>query len=187
MSNSTPAAIRAKNKERKQREKQAKQVKQVKVEQKARWWSRAKLIWTVVIFLLFTGMPALLSYFPHLAVYPTSSVSPHEALGTVFNLTNNGLLPVYEVVHTCQVETSDGAGGGIKGGIGITHGDPKLGNLEAGMTKSLSCERTVRGAVTASMTIWITYRSLLWPLKITKFFQFEAEKADDGTWVWKAK
>ena len=68
MSNSTPAAIRAKNKERKQREKHAKQAKQVKVEQKARWWSRAKLIWTAVIFLIFTGVPALLSYFPSLSV-----------------------------------------------------------------------------------------------------------------------
>jgi len=184
MSNHTPAAIRAKDKARKAQEKHPKQVKN---EQTAPRRSGVNRLWSVIVVMitLIGGIFAGLSYFPRLEVSPGNSVSSHEALGTIFNLTNNGLLTVLDVVHNCQVEAGDGAGGGLKG-ILLGRGDGKLGNLEAGMTKSLSCERTAGGAVTASMTIWITYRSVLWPLKITKPYRFEAERADDGTWVWKS-
>jgi hypothetical protein len=101
MSNRTPAAVRAKDRERRQREKRA---KQVKAEQKACLWSRAKLIWTGVIFLIFTGVPALLSYFPSLSVLPASTVRSHDPMGTVFNLTNNGLLAVHDVDQSCGID-----------------------------------------------------------------------------------
>jgi hypothetical protein len=181
MSNSTPPAVRARERERKAREKHA---KQVIAERKTRWWSGARLVWTVIAFLVFTAIPALLTYFPRLTVAQAGTIRPHDAMGTVFNVTN-GPLPIYDVEQTCIADITAADGRPIVSGLGI--GMQPLGDIGAGDTKSLNCQHAAsRFNAQTSLTIAIKYRPLLWFWKITKAFPLQAEKADDGTWVWKS-
>jgi hypothetical protein len=55
------------------------------------------------------------------------------------------------------------------------------------MTKSLSCEKSIKGVAKASTGILIEYRPGWWPWKLNKLFRFKAVRADDGTWLWKAE
>jgi hypothetical protein len=64
MSNGTPVAIRAKDKQRKQQEKQR---KQVQAEPNTRWWSGKRLA-SAVFVLVFTVIPGLRVYVPHLRI-----------------------------------------------------------------------------------------------------------------------
>jgi hypothetical protein len=161
--------------------------KQIAREQKARWLTRARLIAGVIIFLIFTAIPVGLSYFPHLSVTKSGTVRSRDAMGTIFDVTNNGILPLYDVDQGCGFDQVKYAGGEISG-ISMTPFEYKLGTLAPGDTKSLNCEKTLAlGGTQFDIAIEITYRPLLWPWRITKSFPFEAEKADDGTWVWKQK
>jgi hypothetical protein len=111
-------------------------------------------------------------------------------MGTIFNVTNDGILDLHHVEQECNL-------GMVKGGpgrniiISDTRAAPKdylLGDLQAGATKSLSCEHIVAGfRGEARIVIAIIYTSPLWHRPRTKRFPFQSEQADDGTWVWKAK
>ena len=99
---------------------------------------------------------------------------------------NNGLLPVYGVEQTCIVNITAANGRPIVSGLSL--GMRPLGDLGPGDTKSLNCQHAASGFnAQTSMNIAIQYRPLFWFKQLTKTFPLEAEKADDGTWVWKAK
>jgi hypothetical protein len=63
---------------------------------------------------------------------------------------------------------------------------PPLGYLGAGDTKSFTCPGFRSLNVGTKMIMSITYRPLLWFRKVTKRFLLQAEKADDGAWIWKS-
>lgn len=187
MSNHTPAAIRAKDKERKAQEKHPKQISK---ERKARLSSGAKTFWTVVVGIITVlgGVSAVLSFFPRLTIPENGTVRSHDPMGTVFNLTNNGILPVTEVDHVCGIDRIQFQGG-VASGFGLQPKEHLLGYIAPGATKSLNCEHAIamQGNSEAKISIEIIYKPILWPTKLSKSFRLEAEKADDGTWVWKAK
>jgi hypothetical protein len=61
-----------------------------------------------------------------------------------------------------------------------------LGSIGMWETKSLNCQHAAsRFNAQTTLTIAIKYRPLLWFGKLTKEFPLQAERADDGTWVWK--
>jgi hypothetical protein len=186
MSNHTPAAIRAKDKERKAREKHPKQIAN---ERNARLSSGAKLVWfvTLGILAILGGLATFLSFLPHLTISENGTIRSHDPMGTVFNLTNNGILPVREVDQVCGIDRIRFQGG-EDSGFGIQPKEHLLGYLAPGATKSLNCEQAIamQGTSVARIGIKIVYQPILWPTKLSKYFQLEAEKADDGTWVWKS-
>lgn len=178
MSNHTPAAIRAKDKERKAQEKHPKQVRN---ERKARLSSGTKLAAKVlgIIFAILSGVLTLRYYSTRLALTPSDTARPNDPMGTIFSLTNGGMFPVYDVEQTCVVDIKP-----MLPGIGIRM--RPLGTIGAGDTKTLNCQHGASNFDRqTSMTIAIEYRPLLWPWKITKPFPLESEMKPDGTWYWK--
>jgi hypothetical protein len=185
MSNHTPASIRAKDKERKAQEKHPKQIRK---ERKARLSSGAKRVISVLgtILAILTAFSTVQSFFTRLNISQNGTVRSHDAMGTVFNLTNNGILPVFDVEPICHVDITSARGQPILSNLGI--GMRPLGYLGSGETKSLECHHAASNFDTdTSMTIVINYRTLLWFWTGTKMFPVKAEKTDDGTWVWKSE
>jgi hypothetical protein len=175
MSNHNPASIRARDKERKAQEKHS---KQVTAQLKSRWLSGAKLAWSTIGVVL-TIITAILTFSPHLTIAQNGTVRPHDAMGTIFNLTNDGL-PIFGVEQICSINNA-----GRLSDVDL--GWPNLlGNIGIWDTKSLNCEHALVGVnAPTSLTIEIKYRPLLWFWKITKSFPLQSEQAEDGTWVWK--
>jgi hypothetical protein len=186
MSNSSPASAKAKDRERKKQESHPKQLKKARRERLRALVHRGWQVFGVIFGIL--GAVLTVRYFAtRIAVTSAGTVSAQEALGTVFNVTNNGMFTLHDVWHTCMPETVSPSGATVGGGIGFVGGDPNLGDLGPGLTKSLSCEKSIKGAAKASMTILIEYGPGWSPWKFTMPFQFKAVRADDGTWVWKAE
>jgi hypothetical protein len=147
-------------------------------------------IWKVVVFIvtLVFGIPALYSYSTRLSVVPFSTVRPHEPMGTIFNVTNDGIFDLHNMTQECDLIMVKGRDGNEIGNTITAPMDYSLGDLPAGTTKSLSCEKIVKGLIgEASIVIAINYSSPLRHQPRTKRFPFQSEQADDGTWVWKAK
>jgi hypothetical protein len=186
MSNSTPPAIRARDKARKAQEKHPKQIEN---ERKARLSSGAKRVISVLgtILAILTAFSTVQSFFPHLTISENGTVRSHDPMGTIFNLTNNGILPVREVDQVCGIDRIRFQGGEDTG-FGLQPQGHLLGYLARGATKSLNCEHAIamQGTSEAKISIEIIYKPILWPTKLSKYFQLEAEKADDGTWLWKS-
>lgn len=145
--------------------------------------------WPVItaIFALVVGVPALNSYATGLSVAPTSTVRPHEAMGTIFDLTNDGIFTLRNVTQECNFKAAV-QGRYTYANNRIEPPDVPLGDLPSGATKSLSCEHAVLGFKDkASIEIKIIFTSPLFHRRTTRSFPFESEQADGGTWVWKAK
>jgi hypothetical protein len=136
------------------------------------------------------AIPTLYSYATRITVTPGQSIRSHEPMGTIFNVTNNGVFTVYRVTHACRLDRVDRS---LTDPYGISgpeiHYTFSLGDLPPGATKSLSCENVVAGARGyAAITIIIFYAR--WPMthhELSESFSFKSVRADDGTWVWKAK
>lgn len=151
------------------------------------WWKVITGVFTLVV-----GIPALYAYGTRISVVPAGSIRSHEPLGTIFNVTNDGMLTLHNVSHLCGIASGEGeiAGGGkvLLKGVTSTPEGAFLGDLPTGATKSLSCEKPFVGFEgEASIWIEITYTRPLWYRSTKKYFFFESEKANNGTWVWKSK
>ena len=157
------------------------------LETRTRNFFQNNLFWIIpsAIVACLSGILTLLSYFPQLVISESRTVRSHDPMGTIFNLTNNGL-PVFGVEQICRMTLSWPNGSPfIAGGGGIEMAP--LGYLGHGKTKSLNCHHSVVGFNgAAAMVIEIKYRPIYWPFKFSERFSLQAEKADDGTWVWKA-
>jgi hypothetical protein len=95
------------------------------------------------------------------------------------------------VTHYCLLDkiTDPNDSGSTISGVEYGSSAFLLGDLSPGETKSLSCEKIVKGFHgEPAITIRIVYSR--WPWihhQRNKFFPFESEQADDGSWAWKAK
>jgi hypothetical protein len=185
MSNRTPKTLRAREREDKRREKRAK-IFVVASTPKPSWIKTS----IVSMFTLLAGVPAFFSYFPQLALSQDGTVRERDAMGTVFNLTNNGPLPIFGVGQTCAVYIMGKNDRPMISGLRLTF--KPLGYLGPfGGVKSLNCHHTVANMTDwvahTSLTITIRYRPLFPPWEHSKEFPLEAEKADNGTWVWNSR
>jgi uncharacterized protein with PQ loop repeat len=157
------------------------------LETRVRNFFQNNLIWTVsvAIIVFLGGILTLFSYLPQLSLSEARTVRSHDAMGTIFNLTNNGL-PVFGVEQICRMTITRPNGSPLifgGGGIEMT----PLGYLGHGKTKSLNCHHAAVGFnMDTDLIIEIRYRPLYLPWKLSDRFPLRAEKADDGTWVWKS-
>jgi len=185
MSSRLPASAKAKDRERKARERHPKQIGKTR---RGLWLSRASRATKVpgILFAILSGMLTLLTYFPRLTIADNGTVRSRDPMGTVFNLTNGGVLPVFDVEQGCAVDITDENGRPRIRGLNVWM--RPLGYLGPGDTKSLNCQHVASGFNSpTSMTVRIRYRPLFWFRKFTKAFPLEAEKKDDGSWVWKSE
>jgi hypothetical protein len=100
MSNSSPASAKAKDRERKEQESHPKQLKKARRERLHDWASRSWKLFSAIFVIL--GAVLTVQYFAtRIAVASVGTVSAQEALGTVFNITNNGMFTPHDVMARC--------------------------------------------------------------------------------------
>jgi len=109
---------------------------------------------------------------------------------TVFAISNDGLLPIYDVAATCGMNNVATQYSGVPltlQGIGVEFPQSHFAALSPTQQASLPCNRVLGGAqqaINAEMTINVAYRpSLVWWHRHTSF-HLKAEKGEDGLWVW---
>jgi len=131
---------------------------------------------------------AIVNLLPKLSVSPSSSVDPHAAFGTIFNLKNDGIIGVHDVTFSfCpgtvyEPTTNTGVIGG-KMAIGNWRAD----DLAPGDSVGLPFEQTYLGFPNAQVdaVFVISFRPGWWPWTREQRFRFTSERSTDGTWQWK--
>jgi hypothetical protein len=137
-----------------------------------------------------SALEGALTFIPRLSVAPVASIRVHDPMGTVFSLTNNGILPIHDVQALCGIDRVKTTGGGGISGIAFEMPESHADVLLPTDSMTVPCAHAVNmgaGAASAEITIHITYRPDLVPWHREIDFPLEAEKADDGTWLWKHK
>lgn len=112
-------------------------------------------------------------------------------MGTVFYLSNDGLLPVHTVEIGCHLDDIGNSQLGV-GGLTINMGGQGAlaAILSPGHKMTVPCAHAVAlkhapADVNAAMTILVDFRPdwLFWRKHVE--FPMRAERKDNGEWVWK--
>lgn len=135
---------------------------------------------------LLGAVAGVLTLIPRLSVDVSGSLRSHDPMGTVFALSNDGLLPVHDINVVCGIESLRDTGGNGITGIGMVLPGSHSDILSPANKMTLPCAHAVEMTlVTAKITIVVTYRpDFVWWHR-TAEYPMDAERADDGTWVWK--
>ena len=102
-------------------------------------------LWAVIMtcFALVVAVPALNGYLIRISVAPYSTVRSHEPMGTVFNVTNNGVFDLHSVTQSCDLmDLKDMRSNQFFQNVRLEPSNYELRDLPAGATKSLPCEYT---------------------------------------------
>jgi hypothetical protein len=67
------------------------------------WWKPPAKVLTAIMALL-GAIAAIVSFLPKLSLDVSGSLRPHDPMGTVFYLSNDGVLPLYDVDVGCGIE-----------------------------------------------------------------------------------
>jgi hypothetical protein len=159
---------------------------------KANWWKT--FLEYLAVFSAILGIVAfVLSNAPKLSVDVSGSLQPANPMSTVFYLSNDGLLPVHDVVVACgapqlkagkyEIESEQDAR--------FLFPDSKAAKLSPGHKMTLPCAHLVGVADPASITeaeitIIADYRPDWVPWHKTARFPWKAEKTENGSWIWKS-
>ena len=149
------------------------------------------LEWTIgVISLVLTVVGFVLNSLPKLSVDASGSLRPADPMGTVFNLSNDGLLPVHDLTVTCGIKKIQTQSGGGMENIGFQLPGSEAKILSPGHKMTLPCAHavavTTNGAVKAEIIIFVDYRpDWLWWHK-NAGFPLEVEETQNGQWIWKS-
>jgi hypothetical protein len=126
----------------------------------------------------------------------SGSSRPNDLMATMFSLSNEGSLPVYDVKAVCEVMRLDIPPPGNRHMAPTTVYSPesRAEMLFPGHKMTIPCGRAIAGKldnleapeIQAEMFIVVIYRPkwLLW-CKSEKF-RVKTQKTDNGTWVWKS-
>jgi len=139
-----------------------------------------------IVLATFSSIYALM---PHLSVFPSSTLRVDDPLGTVFILTNNGMLSVRDVKLACWINM-------------VTFDDNKVGNggltgqgidadrLERGHTLAVPCFRYLpfKGfkSISADLAIKVEYRVPFLPSVFPRWqesFAYKTDRDDAGKCV----
>jgi hypothetical protein len=111
-------------------------------------------------------------------------VRSHDPMGTVFYLSNQGMLPIHDVDTLCRIDEMEGD---IHMKNATAHWTNIAEKLSPGNKMTLNCQHAFlfRNTLIRSIkaTIEIRYRDFLW-LQRNKTFPMEGTQAEDGTWIW---
>jgi serine/threonine protein kinase len=156
------------------------------------------LEWVVgIIFLMFIVPEFVLSNLPKLSVDVSGSLRPNDRMGTTLNLSNKGILPVYDVKAGCdvkRVDISPPVDSQLAGPIAFNAPESRAEALSPGQEMTVPCARAISispdnlaiSEIHAEMFMVVSYRPKgVWWHKAEKF-PMEAKKTEKGTWVWKS-
>jgi hypothetical protein len=132
----------------------------------------------------------VLTLIPRVSLCTSGSLNPAFPMKTVFALSNDGLLPIYDVTATCDMNNVATQYPGViltLQGIQFRFPQSHFDTLSPTQQASLPCNRILGRAqqsVNAEMTIHVTYKPTLawWHRQIS--FHLKAEPGEDGLWVW---
>lgn len=155
------------------------------------------LEWVVgiaVLILIVAGF--VLSNMPKLSIDVAGSSRPNDLLATMFSLSNEGSLPLYDVKPVCEVMRLDIPPPRSRhlGPTMVYLPESRAEILFPGHTMTIPCGRAIASKVDnieapeiqAEMFIVVTYRPkwLLWHK--SEKFPVKTEKTANGTWIWKS-
>jgi hypothetical protein len=139
----------------------------------------------------------VLTNLPKLSADVSGSSRPNDPMGTIFSLTNEGLLPVYDVKAGCEVMRVDTPPPGNRHLVEPTtfyFPESRVEILSPGHKMTIPCGRAIATKLGntetlefhAEMFIVVTYRPkwLLWHK--SEKFPMETAKTENGTWTWKS-
>lgn len=135
----------------------------------------------------------VLSNAPKLSVDASESVASFSPMGTIFYLSNDGMLPIHNVAVSAANLHIDGEGLQVVGPWEFTNVPPeaKAGVLSPGHKMSLPYApafgfTAVNNFKAAQLTIIVRYRPEgVWWRK-TEVFPFRAIRTAGGGWIWKS-
>jgi hypothetical protein len=155
------------------------------------------LKWVVGIAVLtLSAAEFVLTNLPKLSMDISGSLRPNDLMSTIFSLSNEGSLPVYDLKAACEVMRLEIPPPGNRRFGPTTVYLPKSSAeiLFPGHKMPIPCGRAIASKldsmempeIHAEMFIVVTYRPkwLLW-YKSEKF-PMKTEKTDHGTWRWKS-
>ena len=134
---------------------------------------------------------------PKLSADVTASTPSSDPMGTMFTVSNEGLLPVYDIQAGCEVMRVDTPAPGNKHFVGpkafyfpesraeiLSPGDKMI--VPCGRTIAMTMDNAETLGIRADMFIVVTYRpkGLLWHK--SEKFPVEMVKTEDGAWLGKS-
>jgi hypothetical protein len=154
-----------------------------------KWVAATAVLILVVIEFVLTNLPKL-------SMDVSVSLRPNDLMATMFSLSNEGRLPVYDVKAVCEVTRVD-LPPPISRHLGpatVYFPESRAEVLIPGHKMAIPCGRAIASKldnletpeIQAEMFIVVSYRPkwLLW-YKSEKF-PMKTEKTDHGTWIWKS-
>jgi hypothetical protein len=130
---------------------------------------------------------------PKLSVDVSGSLQPTSPMGTIFYLSNDGALPIHDVVVTCGNLEITGQNLRVTG-LGIefqAHPQARAEVLSPGHKMTLPYApafgfTAISNFTGAQLVIRAHYRPAYVPWRKTATFPFEAIRAANGTWIWRS-
>jgi hypothetical protein len=157
-------------------------------------WSTVGCVGIIASILGIIGF--LLDIAPKISIGSSGSLQAANPMATVFYLSNDGLLPVHDILAKCgalqfkagnfEIESDKDAG--------FIFSDSKAEILSPGHQMTLPCAHLIGPApgadaadiTKAEFTVIVTYRPHWLPWHKTERFPQRAEKAEGGNWIWKS-
>jgi hypothetical protein len=120
-----------------------------------------------------------------LSVEASGSLRSSDPMGTVFHVSNDGVLPLYDLVVICGAKDIEFGSGNVKN-IGFLRPQSSAAVLSPGHKMDAACAHAVVSTSTAKaeLTIVVNYRRPLTWWSKTDEFPLKAERGADGAWVW---
>ncbi len=177
---------------RRRRGKQRQLAIQAEPHKKGQWW-KIPLEVLAVLSAVLTIVGFVLNSAPKLSADVTGSLQPTSPMGTIFYLSNDGALPIYDVVATCGNLDLIGEGFQVVGG-GIEFQAPpeaRADILSPGHKMTLPYApvfgfTAISNLKGAHLIIRAHYRPAFLPWRKTATFPFEAIRTANGNWIWRS-
>jgi hypothetical protein len=158
------------------------------VTNREKFWRGVRFLLGAVSFL--SVVAGVLTLIPRVSLGTSGSLNPAFPMKTVFALSNDGLLPIYDVTAICDMKNVGTQYPGVLllfQGVAFDLPQSHIDTLSPNQQASLPCNQILgkaEQAVNAEMTINVTYKPTLawWHRQVS--FHLKAEKGEDGLWVW---
>jgi hypothetical protein len=140
------------------------------------------------ILAIVAAVASALTFIPKISIHSAGYVRKNDPMGAVFAISNDGILPIHDIRTVCYVDNAFDLSNNGLSEIGFVMPEFHAARLSPSKQMTMSCSRAVnmnRVAKMAQIVIFVEYRPDFVPWKRTESFPMEAQKADDGTWIWK--
>jgi hypothetical protein len=157
--------------------------------ERSRRWLKMPLATLAII----STIAGALTLIPRVSLEIGGSLEPHSPLKTVFMLSNESLLSIHDIEIECHISKVIYENNNQVGDLVVDWPNIRTDTLSAGQKMSLPCDdvsSALFGITTAPVSsaiigVSVIYRPdfSFWHRRTS--FPLEAQKAADGTWIWR--